>query len=73
MAKKKGPKKAAKSTKPKNVAALPQDVILIYVPDAVYNLGPNMQHMIGTMNFLWAKAFGVQNVWVDYNSNWPNL
>ena len=71
MAKKKAASAAPK--KPKKGAPLPKDVVLIYVPDAVYNLGPQMQHMIGRINFLWAKSFGVQAVWVDNNSTWPNL
>jgi hypothetical protein len=72
MAKKKAAKAAAPK-KPKAGAPLPQNVVLVYVPDAIYNLGPNMQEMIGAINGLWSKAFGVQQVWVDNNSSWPNL
>jgi|GEM_PF-3650058 hypothetical protein len=74
MAKRKAAsKKAAAPKNPKAVTALPQDVVLVYVPDAIYNLGGNMQQMIGAMNSLWAKSFGVKHVWVDNNSAWPNL
>jgi hypothetical protein len=71
MAKKKAAKTAPK--KLKAGAPLPQDVILIYVPDAIYNLGPNVQEMIGALNGVWSKPFGVQQVLVDNNSTWPNL
>ncbi len=70
MAKKKAP---APPKKPKKGAPLPQDVVLIYIPDAIFNLGPNMHHMIGAINSLWAKPFGVQAVWVDNNGTWPNI
>ncbi len=73
MAKRKAASKKAAPKKPKAITALPQDVVLVYVPDAIYNLGGNMQEMIGAINSLWAKPFGVQAVWVDNNGTWPNL
>ena len=66
MAKKKTATKTAKAGTPPA-----QNTVLVYVPDAIYNLGPSVQHLIGAMNFHWAKAFGVQTVKVDKNSSWP--
>jgi endo-beta-N-acetylglucosaminidase D len=69
MAKKKAATKK-KATAAHNTAPN-QTTILMYVPDSIYNLGNNMDQFIGATNLLWAKWFGVTQVVVDKNSNWP--
>jgi len=49
-----------------------QQTVIVYVPDAVYNLGDGMNALIGKINFLWAKPFGVQEVDVNPISSLPH-
>jgi hypothetical protein len=58
--------KKKKATKPTS-----QQIVTVFVPDAVYNLGDGMNELIGKINFLWATPFGVQEVDVSPASALP--
>ncbi len=42
-----------------------QQKVIVFVPDAVYNLGTPVDELIGRINYFWAQAFGVQEVDVN--------
>jgi len=45
--------------------------VQVFVPDSIYNLGQDVQKMIGTVNFQCTGAGGVTLVRVNPNSDYP--
>jgi hypothetical protein len=69
MAKKEAAKKAVMANSPPPKPG-PQTV-QVFVPDSIFNLGPDVQEMIGRVTFQCTGAGGVTLVRVNPNSDYP--